>query len=248
MVTVAIFRPKPHERSSRELLEGLGFRVISQPLVEVRPTGAKPITDADFIVFTSASGARLALEGLEPGELSRAVICAIGPQTARALEERGVKVELVPEEFSSEGLVRALAPMVFGKRVEVARSSAGSARLLEGLSAAGAFVHETVIYTLECPEVDSSVIGEILEEADAFLFTSSLTVRSLLERAPDRVEAISALNEGFVGAIGRPTRAELEQQGVRVDLVPREATFERLAREVKEALGGGSKSSRSRRE
>ena len=236
MITVAIFRPKACERSSKELLQGLGFRVISQPLLEVRPTGMKPMTDADFIVFTSANGARLALEGLEPEELGRAKICAIGPQTARALEKGGIEVDLVPEEYSSEGLIQAMEPLVFGKRVEVARSSAGSAMLLKGLNEAGAFVHETVVYTLECLEVEGSVIQEILEEADAFLFTSSLTAQNFLDRAPDRAGAIKTLNEKFVGVIGRPTQAKLEHQGVTVDLVPTEATFERLAWEMEEAL------------
>lgn len=129
-----------------------------------------------------------------------------------------------------------MEPLVSGKRVEVARSSAGSAVLLEGLNEAGAFVHETVIYTLECLKLVGDVIQEILEEADVFLFTSSLTVQNLLDRAPDRAEAIKILNEKFVGAIGRPTRTELEQQGVKVDLIASEATFERLAQEMRGPL------------
>lgn len=235
-MTVAIFRPKLYERRSKELLESLGFRVVSQPLVEVRPTGMKPITDADFIVFTSEAGARLALEQVEPEELRRAKICAIGPQTARALEGGGVKVALVPEEYSSEGLVRAMEPLVFGKRVEVARSSAGSAMLLEGLNEAGAFVHETVLYRLECLDVEGDVIQEILDNANAFLFTSSLTAQSFLHQAPDQAEAVRILNEKFVGVIGNPTRAKLEHYGVQPALISSEAIFERLARELKRDL------------
>lgn len=239
MITVAIFRPQAHERSSKELLEGLGFRVISQPLIAVRPTEMEPITDADFIVFTSTNGVRLALEKIDPLELGRAKVCAIGPQTARALKERGIEVGLIPKEYTSAGLVRALEPLVFGKRVEVARSSEGSAMLLEGLNEAGAFVHETVVYTLERLEVAGSVIREILQEADVFLFTSSLTARHLLDRAPDRAEAIGILNERFVGVIGPPTQAELEDQGVEVDLVASEATFERLVQETEQLLQMG---------
>jgi len=239
MITVAIFRPKSFARSSKELLESLGFRVISQPLLEVRPTGVRPITDADFIVFTSANGARLALEQLEAEEFGRARVCAIGPQTARALERGGVKVGLLPEEYSSEGLLQVMRPLVFGKRVEVARSSAGSGVLLEGLNAAGAFVHETVVYTLECLEVAGDVIQGILKGANVFLFTSSLTVQNFLDQAPDRAETIRILNEKFVGAIGHPTQARIEHYGVKVDLVPTEASFERLAREMKEVFING---------
>lgn len=240
MITVAIFRPQARERSSKRLLEGLGFRVISQPLIAVRPTGMEPITDADFIVFTSANGVSLALGRIDPRELSRAKVCAIGPQTARALEERGIEVGLIPEEYTSAGLVRALEPLVPGRRVEVARSSEGSAMLLEGLNEAGAFVHETVIYTLERLDVAASVIQGILEEADVFLFTSSLTVQNFLDQAPDRAAAVRVLNEKFVGAIGLPTAARLERHGVEVDLVASEATFEDLAREMKEVYMGRS--------
>lgn len=236
MITVAIFRPQIHERNSKKLLEGLGFRVISRPLIEVRSTGMKLMTDADFIVFTSANGAELALDRVGPEELGRAKVCAIGPPTARALQAKGIEVELIPEIYTSVGLVRALAPLVSGKRVEVARSSAGSAVLLEGLNEAGAFVHETVVYTLERLEVAGSVIRKILQEADVFLFTSSLTAQHFLDRAPDRAEAIRILNEKFVGAIGPPTRARLEHQGVEVDLVASEAIFERLVQETEQLL------------
>lgn len=238
MITVAIFRPKAYEKGSRELLEHLGFRVISQPLIKVRPTGMRPLIDADFIVFTSEAGVRLALKKIKPEELGQAkiCICAIGEKTAKALEKDGVKVDLIPEEYSSQGLVMAMKPLVFGKRVEVVRSSAGSDVLLEGLNEAGAFVHETMVYTLERLQVDSKVIQKILQEADAFLFTSSLTVENFLDLAPERTLAIQVLNGKFVGAIGRLTQRRLEDHGVKVDFIPKEVTFERLAEGIKEAI------------
>jgi uroporphyrinogen-III synthase len=236
MITVAIFRPKAYEKSSKELLEYLGFEVISQPLIELCPTGQRPLIDADFIIFTSINGARLALKKIEPEELSQAKICAIGPQTAKALEKGGVKVDLIPKEYSSKGLVQAMKPRVIGKRVEVVRSSAGSDVLLRGLNKAGAFVHETVIYAIERLEVKGDVIEEILKCADAFLFTSSLTVQYFLAQAPDQTKAIQILNNKFVGVIGRPTLTKLKYHGVKADLTASEATFENLARETKEAL------------
>lgn len=233
---MAIFRPKIYEDHSKEILEGLGFTVISQPLIEARPTGMKPMTKADFIVFTSAEGVRLALEEVAPRELAQAKICAIGPRTAEALERGGVAVDLIPEEYSSEGLVQALEPLAFGKRVEVVRSSAGSALLIAGLNRSGAFVHETTIYSLECLQVEAKVIREILENADVFLFTSSLTVQNLLRRAPDQTEAAQVLNRKLVGAIGRPTQASLQTLGIKAEIIASEATFEKLAREMRESL------------
>ncbi len=238
--TVAVFRPDD-DRLARAvgLLEDLGVDPLADPMLAVEPTGAVPRADADFVVLTSKTGAELAFEGnWEPGD---ATVCAIGESTAEALEEAGYAVDLVPEEFSSSGLVDALEGSVDGARVEVARSDHGSTVLLDGLEAAGAYVHETVLYRLVRPEgAGSSVDAAVSGDLDAALFTSSLTVEHFLGVADERGErdaAVAGLSDAVVGAIGHPTRKTAEAAGVDVDVVPEEADFESLARAVVAILG-----------
>jgi len=235
-LTVALFRPDDDRLADGvELLRSLGATPVPDPMLAVEPTDATP-RQAEYVVFTSKTGVELAAEaGWEPDD---AVVCAIGSRTARALREAGYRVDLVPEEFTSAGLVAALEADVDGASVEVARSDHGSAVLLEGLREAGADVHETVLYRLVRPE-DSGRSTELAADGDldVALFTSSLTVEHFLDAAEAggiREEAIAGLNEAVVAAIGAPTRETAESLGVAVDLVPETASFEALATEAVE--------------
>lgn len=238
-VRVAVFRPDD-ERLTGALarLESLGVEPVPDPMLAVEPTGEVPRSDADYVVLTSKTGAELLPDDWSPGDAS---VCAIGGPTADALEAAGHPVDLVPETFSSSGLVEALGDDVDGTRVEVARSDHGSPVLLDGLEAAGAYLHETVLYRLVRPP-DSGASTELAAagELDAALFTSSLTVEHFLDAAAERgveAEVLAGLEGAVVGAIGDPTRETAEARGVRVDVVPEEATFEALARAAVERLG-----------
>jgi uroporphyrinogen-III synthase len=229
---VAVFRPADDRlAAARTLLTDLGVEPVPDPMLAVEPTGATP-DPGEYVIFTSKTGAELvAAAEWEPGD---AVVVAIGPKTAGALETAGYAVDLVPEEFTSAGLVDRLAAEVGGARVEVARSDHGSSVLLDGLRDARADVHETVLYRLTRPEesgesTDLAAAGAL----DAACFTSSLTVEHFLDAAAERgvrEVAIVGLNDAVVGVIGDPTRETAESLGVDVDVVPAEATFEALAR------------------
>ncbi|WP_433628854.1 uroporphyrinogen-III synthase [Halomicrococcus sp. NG-SE-24] len=235
---VAVFRPDDERlRAAIDHLESLGADPVADPMLEVRPTGRSP-EPADFVVLTSKTGVELADEaGWDPGD---AVVCAIGDSTAAALRDRDYAVDVVPEEFSSRGLVDALADRVAGKHVEVARSDHGSDVLTDGLADAGADVHETVLYELVRPEeAGESATLAATGDLDAALFTSSLTVEHFLDAAAERdvrADAVAGLNDVVVGAIGEPTRETALARGVEVDLVPGTASFDRLASEAVERV------------
>jgi uroporphyrinogen-III synthase len=231
-MAVAAFRP-PDERieEATALIDSLGADPVPDPMLAVEPTDETPRSDAETVVLTSKTGAELAAEaGWTPGE---AELAAIGERTARALRSAGYEVDVVPEEYSSAGLVEALGDSANGTRVEVARSDHGSAELLDGLEAAGAYLHETVLYRLVRPE-GSGESAELAAagELDVALFTSSLTVEHFLAAAEERglrEDALEGLNEAVVGAIGDPTRETAEDEGIAVEVVPERASFEELA-------------------
>ncbi|MFB6266581.1 MAG: uroporphyrinogen-III synthase [Halodesulfurarchaeum sp.] len=237
---VAVFRPNDDRlESAVALLSSLGVEPIPDPMLSVRPTGALPRTDAAFTILTSKTGVEIAAEG--DWTPSGTTLCAIGPTTADAAEAAGYRVDLIPDDFTSAGLVEALRERVEGATVEVARSDHGSEVLLEGLDSAGAFHHETVLYELVIPEGAGSSVELATEgELDGALFTSSLTVEHFLEVA-DRDGQGEAAREGLeravVGAIGPPTAETAAEQGIEVDVIPEEADFEALARATIERLG-----------
>ncbi|MFC7176737.1 uroporphyrinogen-III synthase [Halosegnis marinus] len=233
--TIAVFRPDDERLADAvALLESLGAVPVGDPMLEVAPTGAAPRGDADYAILTSKTGVELAADaGWNPGD---ALVCAIGEATAGHLAEHGYPVDLVPEEFSSAGLVAALGDDAAGARVEVARSDHGSDVLLDGLNNAGAYVHETVLYELTRPEGSGeSATLAAAGDLDAALFTSSLTVENFLDAAAARGvrdAALAGLDGAVVGCIGAPTRETAEGLGIAVDVVPDEADFGALARAV----------------
>ncbi|WP_122089840.1 uroporphyrinogen-III synthase [Halalkalicoccus subterraneus] len=235
---IAVFRPDDERLAEAvDLLESLGADPIADPMLAVEPTGATPREDTDYTVLTSKTGVELAADaGWRPSDSG--AVCAIGDRTARALREAGYEVDLIPEEFSSAGLVHALESEVAGSRVEVARSDHGSSVLTDGLNDAGAYVHETVLYRLiRPPESGVSAERAAAGELEGALFTSSLTVEHFLAAAAERglrEEAITGLSTAVVGAIGGPTRETAERAGVDVDVVPDAASFEELACDVVE--------------
>jgi uroporphyrinogen-III synthase len=234
---VAVFRPDDERIDSAvDLLESLGMDARPDPMLAVESTGTQPRADADYTVLTSKTGVELLPDGWTPGGL----LCAIGESTAAALREAGYTVDIVPEEYTSSGLVDALAERVGGARIEVARSDHGSAVLLDGLDAAGGYVHETVLYELRRPSgAGESAVAAADGDLDAALFTSSLTVENFLAAAADRGRggaALAGLNDALVGVIGPPTAETAAEAGIDVDFVASEASFEVLAREAAERL------------
>jgi uroporphyrinogen-III synthase len=239
--TVAVFRPDDDRVTDAvETLDALGVDPLGDPMLAVEPTGAAPRSDADYVILTSKTGVELAADaGWTP---DGATVCAIGDATATALGAAGYTVDVVPEEFSSQGLVDRLADEVDGARIEVARSDHGSAVLLDGLERAGAYLHETVLYRLVRPEsAGTSVSAAVDGTLDAALFTSSLTVEHFLETAEERgvrEPASQGLNDAVVGTIGAPTKETAENAGIEVDVIPEAADFEQLARVAVELLDG----------
>lgn len=235
--TVAVFRPDDERLDSAvALLSELGVDPLPDPMLAVEPTGEQPRTDAEYTVLTSKTGAELLADGWDTdGQL-----CAIGESTAEALREAGYAVDILPEEYTSSGLVAALADEVAGRRVEVARSDHGSVVLLDGLEAAGAYVHETVLYELRRPPNSGDAAVAAAEGTlDAALFTSSLTVENFLAAAAEsdsETAARDGLNETLVAVIGPPTAETAADAGIEVDLVASEADFETLAREAIDRL------------
>lgn len=246
--TVAVFRPDDERLAAAvATLEDAGAEPVADPMLAVEPTGATPADGADAVVLTSKTGVELVDEaGWEPA--LETTIAAIGAATADALEEAGYPVDLVPDAYSSSGLVDALAPRIEAgaiERVEVARSDHGSDVLLDGLSAAGATVHETVLYDLERPPASGeSTALAAAGELDGAAFTSSLTVEHFLAAAADRElasAAVEGLEAAVVGAIGDPTAETAREHGIAVDVVSETADVEALLSAVLTTIDASSR-------
>lgn len=106
-----------------ETLRAGGAEVEVLPLYRTVTPNPPPdpaiLAGADIVTFTSASTASsfLALAGDSGRELlDRATVAAIGPITAARLSESGVAADLVPTEYTIEGLVGEIVRKFAGEK------------------------------------------------------------------------------------------------------------------------------------
>ncbi|HUV25135.1 MAG TPA: uroporphyrinogen-III synthase, partial [Methanomassiliicoccales archaeon] len=178
----------------------------------------------------------------EREEMLRSIdVLVIGPHTSAPLVKEGVDVALMPDEFSSEGMIEAIPKeMIEGRRIWILGSDMGSRTLPNGLRDSGGLVEEVVVYHLRKNLEGDDVIA-LLDMGgsggiDGFAFTSSLSARTILEAGRLRVgegATMEMMKNAMVGAIGEPTKAALEYEGVRVDTVPEAADFRLLLMSMK---------------
>lgn len=188
--SVVVTRAREQASALRARLEGLGAEVIELPSIEIRPVDfvVPDVAAYRWLVFTSVNGVAAFFErglgprGLDARALAGASVAAIGPGTAEALERYGIRVDLVPDRFVAESLVEVFPEPVGDERVLIPRAAVARDALPDGLVAKGYVVdvlavYETVRATPDPDQVERVRRGEV----DALTFTSSSTVRNLVE-------------------------------------------------------------------
>lgn len=235
---VALTRPRQLQSATADRLRLLGAQVVELPAIDTVAIPQNPDLDEAFsrldryswLVLTSPSGAGHFFEELEGRKLDiRAFhgikIAAIGSATAKALAQRGLVADLVPQRYSADDLGRQLAQvMVPGDRALLLRAREGSPDLTDRLREAGAEYQDVPLYDTVPTQRGSQLLRELLEkgELDYVTFTSASTVRAFAQMAGD------APLEGITGVcIGDKTRQEAER--LRIPTVTsREATIDSL--------------------
>jgi uroporphyrinogen III methyltransferase/synthase len=214
--TVTVTRARPQASALAARLRELGATVVEAPVIRTRSLEAQQpgLEGYDLICVTSPTGAhalfeRLDAAGLDARALAGRTVAAIGPGTARALGEHGIRADLVPERAVAEGLVEALAG-VDVRRALVVRAREGRDVLPDALRARGAEVDVLALYETVAEPLDPEV-ARAAAAADYVTFTSASTVRFFLEAA-------GVLAGPRIVSIGPATSAALREAGLEPDL------------------------------
>jgi uroporphyrinogen III methyltransferase/synthase len=159
------------------------------------------------------------------------MVAAIGPATAQALAERGVKADFVPDKYVAEAVVEGLlALQIGGKKVLIPRAAKARDVLPDELRRAGAAVEVLPVYETHLAEGDPDEVVAAIEEGEIhFLtFTSSSTVDNFFKMvAPGR---LAPLREKVkIACIGPITAATLGKHGFTPDIQPESYTIPALA-------------------
>lgn len=240
-IVVTRAREQASELSAR--LRALGAEVLELPTIEIRPAQDRGPLEAalarletyDWLIFTSANGVRHFAERLG-GRQFRARVCAIGPATRRAAEERGWTVSLMPEEYVAESLVAAFAGEdLGGKRMLLPRAAAARDVVPAELTRRGAHVDVVEVYRTAVP-AEAPALAEMIfggaRKPDWITFTSSSTVTHFVQ-----VAGAAALEGVRVASIGPVTSATARRYGLEVTVEAETFTLDGLVAAILKAEG-----------
>ena len=230
-------------------LNELGAECIEFPTIEIIPPSTwmdmdQSILSLDlyqWLLFTSVNGVKSFFERLEAlgkdvRELSGIKIGAIGPKTAQAVLDKGIRPDLVPDEYRAEAVVEAFKKHALeGIRILLPRAAEAREVLPEQLTKMGAVVDVVDAYRTVRPDGEKNDLVEMFEkgEIDMVTFTSSSTVKNFMEMFEDHGELLKKWMNGVaVACIGPITAKTAEETGLSVSLVPSEYTIEALTGEI----------------
>jgi len=207
-----------------QAVSDFGGRPVSRPLISLKPLqqavhAVRDAADYDWIALTSPSSVRCfhqtALDcGMDLRQIPK--IMATGPGTARALANVGLGCDLLPEQdFSGEGLLKAIGSRLKGQKVLRLRSAKAGPELAEELRKRGATVKDCVLYENHLVEYEQQA------RFDAVFFASASAVESFIANW-----GTTALKDKIILAMGKPTARELAKHDLKPDITPRQSTVE----------------------
>ncbi|MEA1971146.1 MAG: uroporphyrinogen-III C-methyltransferase [Thermodesulfobacteriota bacterium] len=229
---IVITRPEEQSEEFAALLRDEGARVISFPTIRIVPPedysdldrAIENIEKYHWIVFTSANGVRFFFERFcklrnDIRDLKGIKICTIGPATRDRVEGYNIRVDMVPEEYISDGVVEAFRGMdVAGANVLLPRAEIAGNIIPGGLSELGANVDVATAYKT----VNSGEAGETIKELmdsgkiDVITFTSPSTVTNFMDIIGNET---TIPNHIKIACIGPVTENACRKAGLGVDIM-----------------------------
>jgi len=243
---IAITRTREQAGVLRDQLTALGAEVIEIATIEIRdPASWEPLDSAirrlgefDYLLLTSANGVRsffrrLKACGRDVRDLKGVSIGAIGPATAAELLKSGAKADVVPHEYTAEGLLEALGNRdLHGKAFLIPRAKVARDILPRVLTEKGAHVEVVEAYETFVPKLPPGELERLLSPApDVITFTSSSTVSNFAKLAGE--QRVSELLGGVaIASIGPITSKTVTTLGLVVTIEATESTIPALVRAI----------------
>ncbi|MBL75664.1 MAG: uroporphyrinogen-III C-methyltransferase [Chloroflexi bacterium] len=238
---ILITRTRSQASKLSELIRIQRGNPIELPTIEINPLEDYTLMDStilnlnfyDWVVFTSANGVNAVVDRMKILELdSRAFaqnkIAAIGPATAEALAQNGIRADFVPDVYTTQAMADAFSAYpVANTNFLLFRADIASATLPLGLKDLKANVTELDAYSTVTPATTPEEAKNLLlsGEIDAITFTSSSTVKHLVELLEGN---ISLINSSKVVSIGPATSKTAVSLGVTIHAEAIQHTIEGL--------------------
>jgi uroporphyrinogen-III synthase len=230
---LAITRSEQDAKEFLQLVREQGGWAIALPVIEIVPRGPEAVQEFldklrkkkhYYCAFLSQQAVNIlfdvAHDKIAPLLKSTTVI-AVGPKTKQSLEERGIRVGLMLEKFSSLGLVDLMSGVgPCGKKIIIPRSAAAGDLATKALIRLGMDVDEILLYTVRTRAIEP-IWKEFCElvskkRVDAIIFTSTSNVNSFFEIMEKlSKDSLQLDNVTKVVSIGPFTTKALRDRGIR---------------------------------
>jgi uroporphyrinogen-III synthase len=221
-------------------LRELGATVIELPFIEIRkPRSYKPLDSAiqnlgnyDWLILTSVNGVEAFWDRLKKVRRSKEnlrylKIAAIGPATCKAIEKRGLEVDVVPDKYIAESVVKSLRKQVAGKRILLARAKVARDVIPRELRQLGAKLDVVEAYETVVPQASRTKLRKVLQDPKlrphVITFTSSSTVKNFVALSGKTVWQNGPRPR--LASIGPVTSSTLRELDLPVDIEAREYTI-----------------------
>jgi uroporphyrinogen-III synthase len=235
---LAITRNELEAGEFSELVAAEGGRAIALRTIEIIPKDPSVVDEYintaykkknDYFAFLSPQSVDVLFNHADrickarelASVLNSGIVVAIGPKTKQRLANHGIDVKMLPEMYSSVGLVELFSKMKSdGKKILIPRSEASDEFVQKALSALNMVVNTIFLYTIRTADISPTWKDFVLlleqKRVDAIVFTSASNVRSFFEIGQKMSHNVSSLlnNVNAIIAIGPMTNAELKKRNV----------------------------------
>ncbi|MCL5061909.1 MAG: uroporphyrinogen-III C-methyltransferase [Nitrospiraceae bacterium] len=235
-----------------EPLEDLGAEIFEFPTIEIAPPESYKELDEsidkvetyNWIIFTSANGFKYFMQRLldknrDIRDLRGIKICAIGIKTAEAIRNYGIKVDLIPEEFNAEGLIKSVQGFkgsrvqgLKGIKILLPRAEVAREVFPQKVRELGGEIDTPAAYRAVKPEKHGKRLKRFLKEGriSVATFTSAATFNNFVDIMGE--DAIEVLKDVTIAVIGPVTAKAIEKAGLKVSIMPKEATIKAMVDEI----------------
>lgn len=244
---ILITRARGQAEALASRLRALGAQTLEIPVIEIRsPRSYKPLDAAlrkaaeyDWLILTSVNGVRALFERLARLRLGAAHlrhlhIAAIGPATKAEIESHGLKVDVVPQKYVAESVVRSLRQRVKGKRVLLVRARVARDVIPAELRRTAARVDVREAYQTILPRSARArllaALGDVRRRPTVITFTSSSTARHFVQLMGAEKTYCGLLDGIYFASIGPVTSSTLRELNLPVHVEANEYTIPGLVK------------------
>ncbi|WP_408954923.1 uroporphyrinogen-III C-methyltransferase [Natroniella sp. ANB-PHB2] len=243
---IVVTRPKKQATSFSKALARDGAKVIEAPAIKIVPPESyqeldqklEQVGDYDWIIFTSINGVKYFINrlfelGLDVRALAGVKLCAIGPKTAAKLNDYGLQVDYIPDDYVIESILEGFVEEdLTGQKFLLPRADIARELLAHELENNGAKVDDVTAYQTIKGVGSQDLITELEESrVDMVTFTSSSTVHNFIEQLGDEYQRLLADIE--LACIGPITAQTVRDYELEIAVVADEYTVEGLLAAVK---------------